>query len=217
MNPIRVLIVDDHPMMREALRAAIQAEPDLEVIGEAANGDQAVQRFLSLQPDVVIMDLLLPGRDGVQATMDILEQSPAAHIMALTSLGDERKVLEALRAGALGYLQKDATRDQILAGVRQVAGGKPYLPADVAAKLVRALHTDGDETSTSDAPESLTPREEKVLALASEGLTNAQIAGRLFLSEATVRAHFHHVNSKLGLHDRSQAVMWYVRHFTGKP
>jgi DNA-binding NarL/FixJ family response regulator len=211
MNPIRILIVDDHPMMREALRAAIQAEPDMQVAGEAATGDQAVQRFLLLRPDVVIMDLALPGRDGVQATADILAQAPDARILALTSLSEDHKVLEALRAGALGYLTKDAARDRILDGVRQVADGQPFLSAHEAARLVRALRA-GPPAADTEQSEPLTAREREVLALAADGLTNAQIAARLHVSEGTVRAHFHNITAKLDLPDRNQAVVWFWRH-----
>jgi DNA-binding NarL/FixJ family response regulator len=211
MTPIRILIVDDHPMMREALRSAILAEPDMLVAGEAANGDQAVQRYVHLHPDVVIMDLALPGRDGVQATADILALAPDARILALTSLSEDRKVLEALRAGALGYLTKDASRDRILEGVRQVANGQPFLSSDEAARLVRALRAGNPPAGGAGQPEPLTPREREVLALAADGMTNPQIAARLHVSEGTVRAHFHNITAKLDLQDRNHAVVWFWR------
>jgi DNA-binding NarL/FixJ family response regulator len=214
--PIRVLVVDDHPLMRDALAAALQGEPDLVVAGLAGNGQQALTSYLALQPDVVIMDLMMPVRDGVAATADILAHDPAARILVLTSaVGDER-VVQALAAGAQGYLLKDAERDQILEGVRRVARGELFLPPESAGKLVRALQQGGNAAVALPSP-LLSPRQLDVLSLAAGGLSDAQIAGRLILSESTVRVHFHHIIEKLGVTDRAAAITWYEQSRSGTP
>jgi DNA-binding NarL/FixJ family response regulator len=242
---IRVLVVDDHPLMREALVAALEGEPDLLVAGAANNGVQALQSFRNLRPDVVIMDLMMPVRDGVAATRDILAEDPNARVLVLTSaVGDERLV-QALTAGALGYLLKDAEREEILEGVRKVAQGELFLPAQAAGKLVRAIQQGGPGTASAgtvpagtvsagmmpgammsgammsgdmthlplaeEGTPLLSPRQLDVLALAAEGLSDAEIAARLVLSESTVRVHFHHIIEKLGAADRAAALAWYAR------
>ncbi len=210
--PIRVLVVDDHPLMRDALASALQGEPDLVVAGLASNGQQAIQSYIALQPDVVIMDLMMPVRDGVAATADILAHDPDARILVLTSaVGDER-VVQALAAGAQGYLLKDAEREQILEGVRRVARGELFLPPESAGKLVRALQHGGNTAAASPSSSLLSPRQLDVLALAAGGLSDAEIAGRLVLSESTVRVHFHHIIEKLGVADRAAAIVWYDQH-----
>jgi DNA-binding NarL/FixJ family response regulator len=206
--------------MREALAAALEGEPDLVVAGAAANGIQAREAFRDLQPDVVIMDLMMPLRDGVSATGDIIDQDPNARVLVLTSaVGDERLV-QALAAGALGYLLKDAERDEILDAVRRVARGELFLPAVAARKLVRAIQhgpsaTPADSAAHSFNPEAatsqLSPRQLAVLTLAAGGLSDAEIAARLVLSESTVRVHFHHIIEKLGAADRAAALAWYTQ------
>jgi len=209
MLPIRVLIVDDHPLMREALVSAIGADPDLTVAGEAATGQQAVQRYAELRPDVVIMDLFMPGMDGVAATAAICTHDARARILVLTSLTEEAKVMQAVSAGALGYLLKDASRAQILEGVRRVAAGEPFLPPATAGKLIHALHHRAQSAESLKTPETPTARELDVLALAATGLTDAEIAARLALSGTTVRVHLHNAVAKLRVHDRGQAIAWY--------
>lgn len=197
--------------MREALAAALQGESDLVVAGLAANGLQALTSYKELRPDVVIMDLMMPLRDGVAATADIVAADANARILVLTSaVGDER-VVQALSAGAQGYLLKDAERDQILAGVRCVAAGGVYLPPESAGRLVRALQHGGHSIVSTPAPQ-LSARQMDVLALAASGLSDSQIAGRLVLSESTVRVHLHHIIERLGVADRGQAIAWYDRH-----
>jgi DNA-binding NarL/FixJ family response regulator len=205
MPKIRVLIVDDHPMMRTALAAAVEAEPDLEVAGEAVNGKQAAQRYLALRPDVTVMDLYLPLQDGLQATAEIIAADPAARIIFLTSSTEDSKVSAALQAGALGYLLKDAPREEFLEGVREVAAGRVFLPAAAASKLAPSLHP---VEPAAPATTSLTRREQDVLTLVGEGLSNAAIAHRLGLSEATVRVHLFNLLRKLGLEDRNQAIVY---------
>ena len=202
--------------MRDALASALQGEPDLVVAGLASNGQQAFQSYLALQPDVVIMDLMMPVRDGVSATADILEHDADARILVLTSaVGDER-IVQALAAGAQGFLLKDAERELILEGVRRVAGGELFLPPESAGKLVRALQQGGNSTAAGALPSPLlSPRQLDVLSLAAGGLSDAQIAGRLVLSESTVRVHFHHIIEKLGVTDRAGAIAWYEQSRSG--
>ncbi len=207
--PIRVLIVDDHPLMREALAAALHGEPDLQVAGMAANGVQALQHYQALQPDVVIMDLMMPVRDGVSATADILAYDAAARVLVLTSAVDDARVVQALSAGAQGYLLKEAEREQLLEGVRVVANGDFFLPSKSAGKLVHALQQ-GALGTAAQQPSLLSARQAEVLMLAAGGLSDAQIADRLVLSESTVRVHLHHVIEKLGVADRAEAVAWYM-------
>jgi DNA-binding NarL/FixJ family response regulator len=228
--PIRVLIVDDHPLMRDALASALAGEPDLMVAGAVADGVQALDAYRELRPDVVIMDLMMPRRDGVAATADILAHDPAARILILTSaVGDERLV-QALAAGAQGYLLKDAERKQILDGVRRVAAGELFLPPTSAGKLVRAIqqgwapgygepgsspqNPGGGKPGTAPGP-ALSTRQLDVLTLAAGGLTDAQIAARLVLSESTVRVHMHHIIDKLHVADRAGAIAWYERAAAG--
>jgi DNA-binding NarL/FixJ family response regulator len=196
--------------MREALAAALHGEPDLVVAGLAANGLQALAGYKELRPDVVIMDLMMPLRDGVAATADILAYDAAARILVLTSaVGDER-VVQALAAGAQGYLLKEAERGQILDAVRRVAAGELYLPPTAAGTLVRALQQGGG-TAAAPAAAPLSARQMDVLALAASGLSDGEIAGRLVLSESTVRVHLHHIIEKLGAADRAEAIAWYER------
>jgi len=218
MSQIRVLVVDDHPLMREALGAAILADPDMAVVGEAASGQQALQLALSLRPDVVVMDLLMPGMDGLQAIAAIRSEIPDALILALTSSTEEGKVLAAVQAGALGYLLKDARREQLIEAIRQVSQGNPYLPPAVALKLLESVRQPPAETQPpaterpADPPAAgLTSRQRAVLALLGQGLSNREIAGRLVISEATVRSHVYHILGRLGLANRSRAVAYAAR------
>jgi NarL family two-component system response regulator LiaR len=219
MNPIQVLIVDDHPLMREALRAAIDDEPDMTVAAEASNGIEAVSLADALHPDVIIMDLLMPGMDGLESTAEILRCNPAANILALTSSSEEEKVVAAVQAGVVGYLLKDARRVEILQGIRQVSQGQVYLPPQMASKLLTGLRQNrkaslaaaagpqGYETSL----DALTPRELEVLKLIGQGISNQDIALRLFLSAGTVRTHVHHILAKLKLKNRNQAILYAMR------
>lgn len=212
MSTIRILVVDDHPMMREALRMAIEAEPDMQVVGEVANGQQAVQRALALQPDVVVMDLYLPLKDGVAATAEIASRQPSIGILAITSSTEDEKVVAAIQAGATGYLLKNASHQQFLRALREVARGNTYLPPEVADKLARGLrHGHVAQDHTASPVDSLTRREREVLALLGEGLSNRAIAAQLCLSGSTVRVHVYHILDKLGLENRSQAVVYALR------
>jgi len=219
MNPIRVLVVDDHPLMREALRAAIEDEVDMIVAGEARDGEEAVMLAGSLHPDVIIMDLFMPVKDGLETIHDIRCRDPDAHILALTSSNDEERVVAAIQAGALGYLLKDAGRVDILQGIRQVSQGQVFLPPHMTRKLVNGLRKSGApikaveaDTIISEQPvEALTPREQEVLKLISQGASNHDIAERLFLSDGTVRTHVHHILEKLNLKNRNQAIVYAMK------
>lgn len=202
MNMTRILIADDHPLMRAALRNAVESEPGLEVVGEVDNGQAAVEMYSSSHPNVVLMDLFMPVMDGIEAIETIILQEPSARILAITSSNEDEKVVAAIRAGALGYLLKDATRERLVEGIKTVAEGKRYLPPEIGEKLARGLFSESRKTNP------LTRREQEVLELLGKGLSNAAIAKQLFLSNSTVRVHIYNILDKLGLEDRNQAVIY---------
>lgn len=201
MNKIRVLIVDDHPMMREALRDAFFSLDDIEINGEAVDGKQAVELALLLQPDVIMMDLYMPGMDGIEATRIIVRENPYARVLVVTSATDETKVLQAVRAGASGYILKSATRGDILRAVRSVSSGEEFLPSEIGTKLAGALQKE------HIASQHLTPRETEILALVEKGMTNEEISARLVLTVGTVRVHISNLLRKFHLRNRIQLVV----------
>lgn len=201
---VRVLIVDDHPVVRDGLRGMLDAQPDLEVLGEAANGHQALAAVARQAPDVVLMDLRMPELDGVEATRRIRDGHPGVSVLVLTTYDDDTAILRAVEAGATGYLLKDAPREDLFAAVRAAARGETTLAPSVAAKLMRGLGREPDA-------EELTEREREVLALVADGATNRAIARQLHLSEATVKTHLVHVYAKLGVDDRTAAVTTALR------
>jgi DNA-binding NarL/FixJ family response regulator len=205
---IRVLIVDDHAIVRGGLGSLIATTTDLEVVGEAADGDEAVRLAAELGPDVVLMDLSMPGSDGVQATRQLLEQNPAAHVLVLTSFSDQRRIMDALDAGAEGYLLKHSEPEVILSGIRAVvAGGSPLDPK--AARTLLTQQRRAPEPAPASSP--LTAREEEVLRMVGDGLPNKSIARRLGISERTVKAHLTNIFQRLGVTDRTQAALWAQR------
>ena len=210
MKQINILIADDHPMMREALRTAFEDEPDLIAKWEASNGVEAVALAEEFNPDVILIDLLMPELDGLGAVQQIMEKNPQARIMVVTSLEDEEKVIAAVQAGALGYFPKTAPRSFLLEGIRRVADGVPYLPSGITQKLFNGLRKMKTvpllERSATDEP--LTGRQEEILALLGEGLSDSVIGSTLHLSEATVRSHVHNILQRLGLETRAQAVAY---------
>jgi NarL family two-component system response regulator LiaR len=217
-DEIRILIVDDHPLMREALQAAIVAEPGMQTVGEAGSGREAVMLTHQLNPDVILMDLLMPEMDGVEATKIILAEHPQAKILTFTSMSEEGKVVAAIQAGALGFITKDAPRKELMDAIRIVATGEPCLPPEIALKLfqgVRKQNTHPLVPYMEDMAEALTPRQEEVLSLLGRGYSNTQIAQSLHLSEATVRSHINHILNRLGLERRAQAIAYASRRDVG--
>jgi DNA-binding NarL/FixJ family response regulator len=201
---IRILLVDDHPVVRHGLRGMLEAEPDLTVVGEASSGAEGVEQSVTLRPDIVLMDLRMPGGDGVSATEQILARSPGARIMVLTTYETDRDILRAIEAGACGYLLKDASPAELAEAVRAAARGETVLAPSVASTLVRQVRR--------PAPPALSARETEVLRLVARGLTNADIGKRLFISEATVKTHLLRVFNKLDVADRTAAVTTAMEH-----
>jgi DNA-binding NarL/FixJ family response regulator len=208
MEKIKILVVDDHPMMREAMLTALNEEADMLVIGEATNGIEAIKFAAENKPDVILMDLLMPGMDGLDAISGICAANPQARILVITSLEDEDKVLHSIQAGALGYFPKTAPRAFLLEAIRKVADGIPYLPAGIAVKLFKALREMPFGGIRSELDEPLTVRQEEILALLGEGRSDHEIGKFLHLEEATVRSHIHHVIQRLGVENRLQAVAY---------
>ena len=209
MKQIKILIVDDHPMMREALRTSLSEEPGMDVIGEATDGIEAINQTAELHPDVILMDLLLPGIDGLEAIRRILDQNSNAKILVVSSLEDEDKIVSAIQAGALGYFPKTAPRVFLLEGIRKVADGVPYLPGGIASKLfsgLRKMKTAPLEQRAVDEP--LTGRQEEILVLLSEGRSDKEIGEMLHLTETTVRSHIHNILQRLGIGTRVQAMAY---------
>ena len=205
---IRVVIVDDHAMLRAGLEQLLAGEPDLEVVGKAAEGAEAVALVREVRPDVVLMDLQMPGLDGVEATRQIVGEE-LADVLVLTSYSDAERIVGALDAGALGYLLKDAEPDEVLRGIRAVARGESPINPRAARELLGARRT------TSSAAADLTPRETEVLELVRQGLANKQIARRLGISERTVKAHLTSAFQRIGVVDRTQAALWAERNGIG--
>jgi DNA-binding NarL/FixJ family response regulator len=195
---IKVLIADDHPVVRDGLRLILDACDDIEVAGLASSGPEAVARVMADRPDVVLMDLRMPGGDGVTATAAITADGSGTRVLVLTTYDTDADILRAVEAGATGYLLKDASSSDLVAAVRATARGETTLAPAVAARLVGRMR--------QPAPEQLTPREVEVLALVAKGATNAKVAETLFISEATVKTHLLHVFGKLGVDDRTAAV-----------
>jgi DNA-binding NarL/FixJ family response regulator len=202
---IRVLIADDHGVLRDGLGRVVAAQSDMELVGTAANGVEAVEMCRSLRPDVVVMDLEMPLMDGIEATRAIVTQAAPPAVLVLTSFSDRRRILGALDAGALGYLLKDASAEEVVKGIRDAAEGGSPLDPRAARSLLEAQ-------SAPHPLEGVSPREREVLALLLEGLPNKLIARRLGISEKTVKTHLTSVFRQIGVTDRVQAVLWAERH-----
>ncbi|MEV4355356.1 response regulator transcription factor [Nonomuraea sp. NPDC049625] len=197
-GPIGLLIVDDHPVVRDGLAGMFGRDPEFEVLGEAADGAEAVRLAQALRPDVILMDLRMPGMDGVSATRELAERGSEARVLVLTTYDTDSHVLPAIEAGATGYLLKDAPRDELLRAVRAAARGEAVLAPSVAALLMSRVRR--------PAPGPLSPREVEVLQLVAAGATNREAAAKLFLTEATVTSHLLNIYAKLGVNDRAAAV-----------
>ncbi len=210
--PLRVLLVDDQRLMREGLRILLELESDIRVVAEAEHGQQALQAFEEHRPDVVLMDIRMPVMDGVEATRRLLNDHPEAKVLILTTFDDDAYVLEGLRAGALGYLLKDASREELTAAIRTVAAGGALFSPQVARKALDALHHVPIPPPPHDLIEPLTDREREILRLVAQGLSNRQIAERLHLAHGTVKNYISRILDKLGVTDRTQAALWAREH-----
>lgn len=204
--PMRVLIVDDHAVVRHGIRMVLEAEPDIEVVGEAGDGEDALALVASLRPDVVVMDIGLPTMNGIEATQRIRTRHPTVQVLGLTMHEDEAYVRRLLAAGAAGYVVKRAAATALVAAVRHVAAGQAFLDPAVTRTVI-----EGYARKQSGEPELLTPREQEVLILAAQGASNADIARRLHISIKTVQTHRTHIMEKLDLHDRTDLVRYAIR------
>ncbi len=204
---IGVVIVDDHPVVRQGLRTFLETQKDLEILGEAENGEEALERIAESVPDVVLMDLVLPGIDGIEATRRVRELSPSTKVIVLTSFADDEKVFPAIKAGAAGYLLKDVEPPQLAEAIRAVYRGEALLHPTVAARLMQEVSSEDRQAPGG----TLTPRELEVLRLVARGMSNKEIAKELTVSEKTVKTHVSNVLAKLHLADRTQAALYAVR------
>jgi DNA-binding NarL/FixJ family response regulator len=222
-GPIRVLLADDQRVVREGLVLLLGLLPQIEVVGAAADGEEAVEKAGTLRPDVVLMDLRMPRCDGVEATRRLREREPGVKVIVLTTYADDRSVIDALRAGARGYLTKDAGADEIRRALEQVVSGQAVIDPAVQHHLVDAIGGGGNVSAGGSGgpqrplPGGLTPRETEVLGLIAAGLSNAEIASRLVVSEATVKSHVNHLLAKIGARDRAQAVSYAYQHGIASP
>jgi two-component system, NarL family, response regulator LiaR len=201
---IRIVIADDHSVVRRGLRMFLKQDPELDVVGEAANGDEAVRLARQLQPDIVLMDLLMPVMDGIAATALIRRELPDTEVIALTSVLEDASVVGAVRAGAIGYLLKDTDADALCRAIKAAAAGQVQLTPQAAARLMQVV-------SAPDSPEELTERETEVLRLLAQGQANKQIAHSLHIAEKTVKVHVSNILGKLGVQSRTQATLYAIR------
>ena len=210
MVTIKVLVADDHAVVRSGLGQLLATTPDLELAGEAADGLEAVAAAEAMEPDVILMDISMPGLDGVEATRQIVGRQPETRVVMLTSFADNRRILDALEAGASGYLLKHAGPDELLGAIRAAAAGEAPLDPKAARVLL-------DHRRVAAPDKVLSAREQEVLGLVAQGLANKQIARRLGISERTVKAHLTNVFARLGVTDRTQAALWAREHLAGTP
>jgi NarL family two-component system response regulator LiaR len=207
-SPIRVLLVDDHAILRKGIRALLSTEPDIEVVGEAGDGQEALTQAEALRPDVILMDLVMPNLDGIEATRQVVARQPGVRVLVLTSFVADDKVFPAIKAGALGYILKDTGPDDLVRAIRQVHRGEPTLEPEIARKLLFELAQPSRQPPT---PQPLTGREMDVLRLIAQGQSNREIAEELVLSETTVRTHVSNILGKLHLASRTQAALYALK------
>ncbi len=205
-DQITVLLVDDHSLVRQGVRAFLETQPDITVVAEAGDGEEAVRCAAEYAPDVALMDLIMPGMDGVEATRRLTARSPRTNVVMLTSYHDDEHVFPAIRAGALSYVLKEIGPEELADAVRKAAAGEAVLHPRVAARVVRELH--GARRDAPNVFHELSDREMEVLKLIADGCSNAEIAGRLYLSEKTIKSHVSNILGKLHLADRTQAAVY---------
>ena len=203
--PIRLLIADDHAVVRQGLRMFLATDPELEIVGEARDGAEALHMALELHPDVVLMDLLMPAMNGIQATAAIRREAPDTEVVALTSVLEDSVVVDAVRAGAIGYLLKDTEAHELRRAIKAAAAGQVELCPEAAARLLREVRT------PDRSAEPLTERETDVLRLLARGMSNQEIAQSLIIGEQTVKSHVSHILAKLGVPSRTQAALYAIR------
>lgn len=204
---IKVLIVDDHQIVRRGLASLLSARNGMQVVGEAATGEEAIVKARSLNPDVILMDLIIPGIGGIEAIRVICGEKPDARILVLTSFDEDNRVSATIEAGALGYLRKETSPDELFDAIRDVAKGASYLPQEIVQKLVRGLQEAKNNALNGN---DLTEREMDVLSALAKGMSNQQIANHLMISTATVRSHVRNILSKLGVTNRTEAALYFV-------
>ncbi len=213
-SPARLVIADDHVLVREGFRAMLEKEPGLEVVGEAENGREALEMCRRLRPDLILMDVRMPQMDGLEATRLIKAEHPATSILIVTTHASDDYLSEAVKAGASGYILKEATRQQLINSIRRTLNGESPINQELAMQLLQRIATEAQESGNSPLakkppklPEPLTPREVEILRLLAQGLTNRQIAKQLVISPGTVKVHVGHIIAKLGVSDRTQAAV----------
>jgi len=205
-NQITVMLVDDHAMVREGVKAFLVTQPDISVVGEAGSGEDAIQLAAQLIPDVILMDLIMPNMDGVEATRRVKQVSPRSQIVVLTSYHEDEHIFPALKAGALSYILKDVSAEELVAAVRKAAAGEAVLHPRVAARVIKELQ--GRRADALNPFTELSERELEVLKLIADGKSNAEMAAKLVLSEKTIKGHVSNILSKLHLADRTQAAVY---------
>ena len=208
-SQISIFIVDDHPLMRQALKVSIQTESDMEVVGMATDGMEAIEKIPALMPNVVIMDLMMPNMSGQEAITELRQICPDLSILVLSSLENEEAIFEAVQAGARGYLTKDAEHELFLEAIRSVSKGKPYFPSEIMGKLMGGVRQSVAKEKLPDpAFDSLTKREKEMLTLLGEGYSNLKISAAMRISASTVRVHLHHIMQKMNFENRREAVVF---------
>jgi NarL family two-component system response regulator LiaR len=207
-HPIRVMVADDHAIIRKGVAAVLELVPDMELVGEARDGMEAVRKDEALRPDVILMDLVMPEMDGIQAIRQIKQKRPAARVLVLTTFSGEEMVFPAIKAGALGYHLKDSSPEALVEAIREVYRGEPALHPVIARKVLTELSAPAAGPPTADP---LTPREMEVLQLVAQGCENPEIAEKLVISDATVRTHVSNILGKLHLASRTQAALYAIR------
>ncbi len=208
VRTVRVMVVDDHAIVREGLRTFLEMLPDIELVGEAAGGEEALAAAERVEPDVVLMDLVMPGMDGIEAIRRLRAHSPQVRVIALTSFSDDDKLYPAIKAGAAAYLLKDVGPQELAEAIRAAARGEMLLHPEITRRLMSGIA--GEQSTVSEEP--LTDREREVLRCLGRGLSNKEIGTELFISEKTVKTHVSNILGKLGLLDRTQAALYAVKH-----